>query len=321
MTSPRREIYDQREVGTYHCISRCVRRAFLCGFDSLGKKSYEHRRGWIYNRLAKLSEIFCVDLIAYAVMSNHVHTLIRNRPDLVATLSDTQIAVRWRTLFPIRRENGEPASPNEAEISAITSNPALVNCYRQRLSCISWFNRCLCEYIARRANLEDDCTGRFWEGRFKSQRVFDTAGIIACGAYIDLNPVRAGLAKSLEQSDYTSIQSRKACQTRTRHSAEPKLVEIDVATGGAVTTPEYIRLLEQSAITLAQSHSQLELDSDCKNLVEKMSIKPYRWMELTRTLNKQFRRILGPPEKLKSFAEAKSKKWVHGVRAARLIFA
>lgn len=111
-----------------------------------------------------LVHVFTIELIAYAIMSNHLHTLIRNRPDLAAALGAEEVARRWLLLFPLRRERGgRPAEPNEAEIQAIAGNPTLVALYRFRLGDISWFNRCLCEQIARRANREDDCTGRFWE--------------------------------------------------------------------------------------------------------------------------------------------------------------
>ena len=158
MTYARSEIFDPEEVGVYHCVSRCVRRAFLCGKDSVTNKSFEHRREWIRDRLAFLVDIFAVEVISYAVMSNHLHCLIRNRPDVVFKLSDKEVAIRWRKLFPYRRKrNGAPAEPNEDEIEEITEDIGKVITYRQRLSNISWFNRCLNENIARRANLEDEC--------------------------------------------------------------------------------------------------------------------------------------------------------------------
>ncbi|WP_460751549.1 transposase, partial [Marinomonas epiphytica] len=98
---------------------------------------------------------------------------------------------------------GEPLSN-----SVMAFVEASANTYRARLADMSWFMRELNEPIARRANLEDECTGRFWEGRFKSQALLDEAALIACMAYVDLNPLRSSISETPESSDYTSIKRR-----------------------------------------------------------------------------------------------------------------
>ena len=174
MTCPRSEVVEKGVVGIYHCVTRCVRRAFLCGRDKYSGKSFEHRREWIRARLSTLVKLFAIEVIAYAVMSNHLHSIIKIRPDIAKDWTDEEVARRWLMLFPHRRKkDGTPQKPNEQEIKAITIQPELVELYRERLSDVSWFNRCLNENIAKRANYEDQCKGRFWEGRFKCQRIYD----------------------------------------------------------------------------------------------------------------------------------------------------
>ena len=173
MTIARKDIIAKGEVASYHVLSRCVRRAFLCGEDTYTGKNYDHRKAWIMERLKFLLEFFSVELITPSIMSNHMHLELRTRPDLAKRLT-----------------------------------PAEVEENRERLGDPSWFMRCLNEWIARKANQEDGCTGRFWEGRFKCKRLYDDAAVLACMAYIDLNPVRAQVAQTPEESLYTGARER-----------------------------------------------------------------------------------------------------------------
>jgi len=146
-------------------------------------------------------------------MANHLHVVLRNRPDVVQTWSDDDIARRWWNLCPLRRDDdGSPAEPEAWELSLFTSPPERLAEIRRRLSSLSWFMRCVAEPIARRANREDQCTGRFWEGRYKCQPLLDEAAIAACLVYIDLNPIRAGIAATPEESRFTSAYERIAAR-------------------------------------------------------------------------------------------------------------
>tara|TARA_R110001592_G_scaffold319629_1_gene597355 strand:- start:15752 stop:16690 length:939 start_codon:yes stop_codon:yes gene_type:complete len=206
MPRPRKVLVCRNDTLYYHCVSRCVRRAFLCGKDTVTQRCYEHRRAWVTERIHLLTSIFAIDICAYAVMSNHYHIVLKLNSS--EAWSDEQVIDRWLCLFrgPIlmqRARQGVELSDAErqtvAEIAAV---------WRLRLQDLSWFMKCLNEPIARMANQEDNCTGHFWESRFKSQALRSEKALLSCMAYVDLNPIRACMATSPESSDFTSIQER-----------------------------------------------------------------------------------------------------------------
>ena len=233
----RSRIVPADEVGVYHCIARCVRRAFLCGVDPLTKHDYDHRKEWIRERLELLASVFAIDICGYAVMSNHLHVVLRARPDLVRDWSDEEVALRWNRLCPPSDPaTGEKMEPSACDLNMIISDPARLAVIRQRLSSLSWFMGRLSEPIARRANREDECKGRFWEGRFKSLALLDEAAILACSIYVDLNPIRAGVTTTPEQSQYTSAYDR----IRSMASVSPPVTERCQASSVQLSTVESI---------------------------------------------------------------------------------
>ena len=122
--SARRQIVHEECVGVYHCIARCVRRAFLCGTDSYSGRDYYHRKAWIIDRLRHLAGLFGIDVCSYAIMSNHLHLMLRNRPDSALLWSDAEVAPRWRKLFPQRDEvTGEPAEPDDNDLAMLMADP------------------------------------------------------------------------------------------------------------------------------------------------------------------------------------------------------
>jgi hypothetical protein len=215
MGLPRSKYVREGEEGVYHCFTRCVRRAFLYGFDPVSGKDFCHRKAWITDRLRHLAALFAIDVCAYAVMETHHHSILRTRPDIVATWSDHEVARRWLTLFPQRNALKAKLSV-EDQICMLLSNPELIAKLRLRLCSLSWFMGQLNEFIARAANKEDNVKGRFFESRFKCQILLDVAAIASCMVYVDLNPIRAGVAPTPEESDFTSIQERiRAWQNET----------------------------------------------------------------------------------------------------------
>ena len=209
MPRPKRaEQFEASEICIVHAVQRCVRRAFLAGVDSVTGKDFSFRKEWIRRRMEAIASVFGVDVLSYAVMSNHLHVILRNRPDVVADWTDEEVAIRWLKVFPGRRMEEHLAEPTQHEVDTLAKDQERITEIRLRLSDISWFMRSLAEPIARMANRQDECTGRFWEGRFKAQRIVDEAGLLACAMYVDLNPVRAAIAESPEASVHTSAYDR-----------------------------------------------------------------------------------------------------------------
>ena len=211
MPQPRSSLVSLSDTPWYHVVSRCVRRAYLCGEDAHSGRSFEHRRGWIVERLEQLAGVFAVDVAAYAVMSNHFHIVVRIDAERVQGWDADEVLRRWTQVFSgpllVQRYLADPASLGEGETGAVLD---WVETYRSRLGDLSWYMRVFNESIARMANAEDGVTGRFWEGRFKSQALLDDAAVLTAMAYVDLNPIRAKLADTPETSDYTAIAERLA---------------------------------------------------------------------------------------------------------------
>lgn len=208
VTRARYQQVSIQDTPYYHCISRCVRRAYLCGDDPVTGRNFDHRKQWLVTRIKQLASHFAIDICAYAVMSNHYHLVLHVNNAQAESWSDADIMQRWREVFPRNGVLVETLLKNQSSRAARKSLQQNLDLWRERLRDISWFMRCLNETIARQSNREDECSGRFWEGRFKSQALLDEKALVTCMAYVDLNPIRARATDSLENSDFTSIQER-----------------------------------------------------------------------------------------------------------------
>lgn len=209
MTKPREEQVSLAQTPFYHCYVRCVRRAFLCGDDYATGQNFDHRKQWIVSRLKFLSYVYAIDICAYAVMSNHYHVVLHVDKARAAEWTLQEVAERWMQLY-----NGSPLvnrwlrDAKTMDRASCEKVEEIIEQWRDRLMSLSWFMRGVNETVARMANEEEGVKGRFWEGRFKSQALLDETALLSCMAYVDLNPVRAGMADDLVTSDFTSIQQR-----------------------------------------------------------------------------------------------------------------
>ncbi|MBB1308087.1 MULTISPECIES: transposase [Pseudoalteromonas] len=290
----------------YHCISRCVRKAYLCGIDKHTGQSYEHRREWVEDKIIMLASIFCIDVCAYAVMSNHTHIILHVDNNKANRLNDKAIALRWHkafkgTLLTQRFVKNEVLST--VELQLVKSS---IGEYRSRLMDISWFMRSLNEYIARKANKEDNCKGRFWEGRFKSQALLDESALVACMAYVDLNPIRAGTASSPENSNYTSIKKRIAAA---QNAKQPRslfrfagLTTKHTVNGLPFELNSYLNLVDKTGRCIRTDKTGY-IDHSLPPLLEQLNICPENWLKITSKFTKVFHGAVGKPDAIDRYCK------------------
>lgn len=331
MTRARSSLVSVADTPYYHCIGRCVRRAFLCGEDALTGQSFAHRRQWLLDRLQLLTEVFALDLCAYALMSNHYHLVVRLAPERVDPWPDREVIDRWTRLFTgpelvHRYRAGETLSTAEQETVA-----TLLALWRTRLGDLSWFMRCLNEAIARQANAEDGCTGRFWEGRFKTQALLDDTALLTAMAYVDLNPVRAGIADSLETSDFTAVQARlfdlaRGCQAdETSPPRGPALMPFLGTERDA--TPDHLPFHLQDYLELLDTTGRAvradprgAIDPGTPTLLDTLGIDPQEWLPTVTQLQTRFELVIGAPQRLRRLAQAKGRHWFRGRAAALRLY-
>jgi len=309
----------------YHCVSRCVRRSFLCGVDSYSGQSYEHRRGWVEERLLYLSSVFAIDICAYAVMSNHVHVVMHVDVDKAQGWSDKQVISLWHTLYKgtlitQKRMRDEPLSPGEEVTLQDT-----VKEYRRRLHDISWFMRNLNEYIARQANKEDGCTGRFWEGRFKSQALLDESAVLACMAYVDLNPIRAKMAKTPDTSAHTSIMKRTKALTNKKQQPYQLMPFVGnprqpMPKGIAYTIKDYCELVDETG-RIIRADKKGYIDSKQSPILQRLGLSDEQWLTLTTEFEKHFCYAAGAEQMMNDFKVHTGHKRMRGMGQCKKLLA
>ena len=196
-------------IGVHHCFNRCVQQMTLCGQDPLTGEDRSGRKVWMTEMLEEMAGSFALDFMAYSFMGNHYHLLIRNRPDLASGYDNVEVALRWWRACPgIRGKDMRAAEPDLDELKEWIDDPKVNAVLRYRLSSVSWMMQLFNARIARRANAESGRKGHFFEGRFRSKHLLEEASILACSLYVDMNPIRAALAQTPEQSLFTSVNDR-----------------------------------------------------------------------------------------------------------------
>lgn len=314
MGYPRRLYVPPDTPGIYHCVSRCVRRAFLCGRDPVSGRSFEHRKQWIEDRILELAQIFAVAVHAYAVMSNHVHVVLEIDPRAAREWSDEETAQRWLALS---RRSDAIDSELESRLASLLFQPERLALLRERLGNLSWFMRYLNEPIARRANREDECTGRFWEGRFACQALLDEPAVLGCMVYVDLNPVRAGLASTPETGPHTSVRRRAQIPQSHDQPLQPLATSIH-SRSLPLTSSQYLALVDWTGRTLHPSNKGF-IPTDVPTVLERLAMRPRQWLVQVPATESHYWRAIGRTEALLARANSVGLKWLRGIGMARAL--
>jgi hypothetical protein len=338
----RSDVFDPETIGVYHCFNRIVRRSFLWGFDPYTGRDYCHRRDWFYQRLRYLAAHFAIDVLGYAVLSNHYHLVLRNRPDQVQKWSDRQVVAAWLRICPrcSRKPDGTGGEPTTAEIQYELQRPARVAELRRRLSNPSWLIRQLAQYMGIRCNAEDQLSGHFWEARFGMRRLLDEAAVLACLAYVDSNALRAGMVDSLEAYPYVSIGER--LRTLDDQAIDPSgwlaPLELSSETDGKpvvvvnrlsraevagqsssrqqplgclpMTLPEYAELLRW--LSGIQGGRSAERPIDEPPVLRRLGLDPLEFAELVHHFSGRFFTAAGSPASLAAEAKRRGRGRLYG---------
>jgi hypothetical protein len=319
--------------------------------------NFDHRRSWIAERIKQLAGVFAIDVAAFSVMSNHYHVVLRVDRERALGWSLEEVLARWTRLFsgPLLVTRYLSAARGEMTGAEIGKVEELGEVYRSRLHDLSWFMRTLNEHIARQANAEDGVKGRFWEGRFKSQALLDEKALLAAMAYVDLNPVRAGIAATPEGSDYTSIQERVAgvpekapSRPGTRQDTaaqEPvgrmldkqplraekevrplpcaKLMPFDATSRTPWAVPfafeDYLELVDWTGRAI-RSDKRGHIPAGQPAILDRLGIDGDQFIHYSERLLKEFGTAVGAPAAMADLCARRQTKYLHGIRAARRMF-
>ena len=312
--------------------------AFICSEDRHTQKLFNHRKQWLVDRFTFLSSVFSINIAAYAVMSNHYHLVLHIDGEKAKSWSDLEVVMHWKQLYlgnSLVDRWLTKDSLCDAEMEVVQTIIAL---WRNRLTDISWFMRCLNEYIACKANKEDHCKGRFWEGRFKSQALMDEPALLACMIYVDLNPIRAGMNNDLEHSEFTSIFERiqfyKQALNQTddieqviSQAPQPsKLLPFSSSVADNNDKPtipfplyDYFQLCDWTGRAIRKDKKGA-IAEDKPKLLSQLGLTESDWLKTLNRFTHHYGGIIGHWHTLGEYKEKFNQHWVKGEAAAKTLY-
>ncbi len=322
MTRARQSIIDLDSTPYYHCISRCVRRAFLCGEDKFSGKNFEHRRDWIIERIAYQVKAFAIEVASYAVMSNHYHLVLKVNTKQAEHWTEAEIINRWSMLYKIPEIIKQyQSTPNNQTIAEVAQT--LIKTYQQRLTDISWFMRGINEHLARKANREDNCKGRFWEGRFKSQPLLDESAVLTAMSYVDLNPIRAKQTNTPETSNYTSIQQRIKQHLNPKHQSPIPLMQLTTNQKHnpiEFKTKDYIELVDWLGKAILPNKGGY-IPNNISPILERLNLEQGEFINLMQNKDDLSQlTIIGSPSMITHYLSKIEQKYCKGISIAQRLY-
>jgi hypothetical protein len=229
----------------------------------------------------------------------------------------------WHTLYKGTLLNQKFMRDEALSKGELISLHETISIYRNRLYNISWFMRNLNEYIAREANKEDKCTGRFWEGRFKSQAFLDESAVLAGMAYVDLNPIRAKLAKTPETSDHTSISKR--VQTLKQHQEQPHNLlpfvgnpRVNMPKGIAFTLQDYCELVDTTGRMIREDKAG-HIDQHQSPILEILGLSAENWLIHSTEFEQHFCYAAGAEQMMNNFKIHTQHQRIRGMGKAKVL--
>jgi hypothetical protein len=226
------------------------------------------------------------------------------------------VATRWVKLYP-----AQTPELCEEKIQAIIYNAELIEVYRSRLANLSWLMKSLSEYVARRANAEGKTGGKFREGRFKCQALLSEKSVLAAMTYVDLNPVRAKIAKDVRSSRYTSVKLRNR---QIQHNSEQANQLLRPLIGArsfnmpAITEADYIELVDFTSRQWHVGKKGIIEPSEPRALV-KLGLDKNHWTNRVKGIGSGYWRVVGEVEELIDKAKAMAQRTLFGTGFARIL--
>jgi hypothetical protein len=345
VASARRKLLGDQRQAVFHCWNRCVRRAFLCGRDPHTKRDYSHRRSWIVGREEQLASLFAIDIEFRAELSNHLHLVLRTMPRVAKRWTPEEVVRRWLTITRLAKYfRDDVPAPDPQKVAELARDKKLVAKLRRRLSSISWFMGTLCENIARRANREDGCTGRFFESRFGCRECTDVNGILLCGIYVDLNVYRAGEVDDPLGSPHTSVYQRLQAQGQRKQAAHrpdgwlgeltlrPERKGDEALADGSrtgrrasdlgllpISLASYVQLLQWTAHQLTSGQRET-IPADLVTVLDHFDVQQDHWLDTVADYASAFGHAVGRADSLAAVAERMDLQHLKGITACRNAF-